>query len=72
MEYKTLVGALEDIDAEMNKLASDGWAVHTHACITVIDAPGGSMPIFSVLMQRIPFVADNEEGKTERKFIGRR
>lgn len=70
MEYQTLVGPIEEVDEKMNLLAKEGWSVHTHSCVTMLESGGGLMPIFSILMQRIPFVSE-EETKPKREFIGR-
>jgi hypothetical protein len=79
MQYKTVIGPADKIDADVNHLAKEGWIVQTAfvagaLAIGEVDEMGFAemeMPIIAYLMVKdTPEVLD-ANSRPERKVIGR-
>jgi hypothetical protein len=79
LQYKTVIGPADKIDADVNHLAKEGWIVQTSfvagaLAIGEIDEDGFAdmeMPILAYLMVKDTPEEFNDNGRPERKVLGR-
>lgn len=71
MRYKTVVGAVPDVDEEINELAQNGWQVHTFECIGSLQIDEDTeTPMLAYLMFRDEPIEEKAD-RPPRRVIGR-
>jgi hypothetical protein len=79
IQYKTVVGPADKIDNDVNHLAKEGWTVQTAfiagaIAMGEIDEDGFAdveMPIIAYLMVKDTPEGLTEDGRPQRKVLGR-
>jgi hypothetical protein len=71
MQYKTVVGAIPDVDEEINELSQHGWVVHTFQCIGMlsIDEESDTPMLAYLMVKEVPDPVEVE--RPPRRVIGR-